>query len=471
MRTFTLVAVSALAIGAYAQDGWKNPRIISASVAERYANQPEKSYQILQKDTSIAFKTTQSINGDLAGVPRIETFGPNGVLTWLEGKPGYVLQLIMPTSVDALDFLVRPRFSRADLEFNLQGIEKALGKKVLVGKNEPIAGRDSLVLRVLDSPDSNTDFQKLWVDRETGITMKQQDWFAGKLTYEREITKIDFKATAESASFEMSPDARIIRGVVSAQALTRVGSLGTSSDFKTDIANINAQIKEPEKPWAGTFDLSGFGYAGTQSREIKNIAASMNNPFAQSQEQGRRRQNQFGNQTRRSVVRNADGSFDVMIIAESAEPAGPNPQLARAMTIEVDANGNRTVTEINPPDGKGQGIEGGAASTRMAGGADANKSKSFPFAQSDFVDAKTGDTVSFLQVSGRDIESSLSNLVLGQPAVVEDQRLQYAKFYNVARPMKLNVLTWKRDNVSYALVSTVLSKNELVEFAVKVKRP
>src|SRR5690242_7754001 len=125
MRIISLIAVSLAAVAAHAQDGWKNPKTVFATFVEKYADSPEKKLDLLQKDGQLSYRTTGSINGELDGVKRIESVGPAGTTTWLEGKPETALQLMAPTLNGADEYFVRPRFSRADLEFNVAGIEKA----------------------------------------------------------------------------------------------------------------------------------------------------------------------------------------------------------------------------------------------------------------------------------------------------------------------------------------------------------
>jgi hypothetical protein len=485
MKIYALALTIAAGCCAAAQDGWKNPRVISATVVERYAEQPERSVEVVQQEGALSYRTTAAINGELAGTPRIEVAGPSGVFTWIEGKPEVALQLFAPTSMDVFEYFERPRFSRADLEFNLQGIEKALGKKVLVGKTETIAERDCLTLRVLDRPDGgNSDYQKLWVDRETGITMKQQDFFAGKKTFEREVTKMDFSASADGFAFAPAAGAKVLRGLISPLALLKMGQLSGLSEFRSDIAKINEGAK-PQTAWASVFDAdSQFAYCQTVAREIRNNpvnvvnnqqSSSSNNAASRNNQ---RRQNQFGQRQGRFVSGGQGGqprSVQIVVMNEDfATVALDDDHVAKAFTIEVDQNGNRRVTQVNSGATGAQGSQTSGASATGQGassGAAATQAKSFPFAQSDFVHPETGDTLSLLQVSGRPIEASLGQLILGPPTKVEKQGLDSAKYYSVAQPIKLNVLTWKQGDVSYALVSTSLGSSALQELASKVKKP
>jgi hypothetical protein len=462
MKIVLALGLAATTCAAFAQDGWKSPKTILANMVERYGDQPERKLSLLQSDGTVAYKTDAAIVGELSGIPRIEAIGPQGVLTWIDGKPLHVLQLIAPTTPEMLECFDRPRFSRADLEFNYQGIEKALNKKVYVGKSEAVAGRDCLVLRVADKIETaSTDYQKLWIDRETGLTMKQEDWFAGKLTYSRTVTSVLFKNTEESEKFAPAPNAVVIRGLVSPVALLKHANLGSFSDFDTDISKINANAKPAA--WASSFDASlDMGYMQTTSRDmlVQTVAygqnASQNN---QNRNNRGRRQNQFRSRATEDLVFLRSGASD-------------NVAAVRTFQVEItndDGGGPRRTFQIV------QGAEGSVEASPSGQGGTANQnattgSKSYPFAQSDFIDTKTGETLSFLQIKGRPVMSLLSALAMKSGDKIEDKRLDSPRLFAAVKPWAGNVLVWKRGDVEYALVSTKLSGAQLVEIAAKVRQ-
>jgi len=137
----TLVALAAAAIASAQGGGWKNPAYVTATLSEKYEETAPKEITVTKKGDSYSYKTSNEIDGMLGGIERVEVAGPSGFYTWLPGRPELALRLWAPTSLDVFDYLAKPKFSRADLEVYLEGIEKALGKKVLVGKTEKIAER------------------------------------------------------------------------------------------------------------------------------------------------------------------------------------------------------------------------------------------------------------------------------------------------------------------------------------------
>ncbi|MBA3726738.1 MAG: hypothetical protein H0W86_09870 [Armatimonadetes bacterium] len=457
MKRIAFVSIAVLAgVAASAQDGWKNPKAVSATIVERYAEQPEKKIDLAHNAGAISYRTSAGIEGQLEGIPRIETAGTKGVLTWIEGKPDVGMQLFAPTSYDVGEFLERPGFSRADLEFNLQGIEKTLSRKVLVGKSEAVAGRDCLVLKVLERPDSSADYQQLWIDRETGITMKQQDYFAGKRTYEREITSIEFKT---SDSFTPSPTMKVLRGVVAPITLLQVGRLSNAERFVADIAKINSS----GSAWASPFTApEGYGYAQTLSRQVRRQQVALggsqnsNNQQTAAQREEERRRDRRENRLRNRRFRSQDGDmFEIELATEAS--------LATTVAVHATPDGERIVT-----------FGGTAADGKVltAGGAPGGTTgdQVFPFAKSDFVDPSTGHTLSLLQINGAEIEPFIDMLILGTPKMNPDNRLANSKLYSVDKPAKITAVTWTVGQVRYALISTGLPTDKLLPIAATVKK-
>jgi outer membrane lipoprotein-sorting protein len=447
MRSLIVLAGALLLAAAHAQGGWKTPDVIQATVVEMDGS-TTRTLEVTQAGRNLAYDTTAEVDGELGGVLRTEVIGPKGVYTWLKGKPEFALALVMPTSFEVFDFLARPRFSRADLEFNLRGIEAALGKKVIVGKTEVIAGRECLTISVPDRPDSaRTDYQKLWVDRETGITMKLEDYFGGALKYSREITKVLFPDSVEGILFAPPPHAVVIRGLVGASALLRMPTLRDEAALRDDIARILDRAQSSVAQWLkAPPSVPGMGYSQTTYREAKSYSVAWAGAGSQ------RRENQWasGQAPRQIMIQSADGE-------------------ARVVTIQIDRGEGGQVAMFRSESGDLIVRRGGEEGQGEAGGESASRATLGFVVQTDWVDPKTGHTATLFQVVDRKVESVLSRLLLGSPSPVSDQRISTAQFYEVTVPFKCSVLTWKVGNVSYALVSTVMSRQQMIDFAAKIK--
>jgi len=448
---------------AHAQDGWKRPDIITGTVVETYSGKSPRTVRIVRDGENMAIYTTAPVNGELEGVSRVEVYSSKGIFTWLEGKPRYAMQLLLPSSFEVFEYLETPRFSRADLEFNMKGIEKALQKRVLVRKPEKVAGRDCMVFDILERSDSmDKDYQRIWIDRETGIALKLQDYFNGALMYQREFIKFGYGTLPEGVLFAPPDDGVVIKGVVSAQALLRVPETRDMKEFYSDISKVNEASKPPAENWASSFDTSlPHGYVQTLYREISATTAQLP-AQAQRQQQieqiRQRRANQLGQRELRRAVRSMreggvqqvsvtvlqDGSHQVQVVGttEGGE--------RREITLQMDENG-RIITP------------GAAAQQRE------QQEKKVFVAKSDFVDPKTGEVLTFIQVHGSAAEPYLGPFSFGTGQPIADQRLSEAKSYNITEPFKLTVITWQRGEVQYALASSNLSKTQIIEIATKIK--
>jgi hypothetical protein len=466
MKLTTLLIATGICGITAAQDGWKKPESLQVTAVERYADGRSREATIAAYDGKVAVKSTLGVNGALEGMPRIESYTSAGIHTWLESRPQYAMRLPIATDWGVFEFIARPRFSRADLEFNLKGIESALGKKVQVGKEEKVAGRDCLVLIVLDTPDSGgSDFQKLWIDRQTGLTMRLQDYFRGAQTYEREITSLYFGSDAPPLQMSPSESALVIKGAVSAETLLRLPAPRAHTDLRDDIAKVNASRQAPSSTWAQSINVGGgIGYAQTNYHEMFLPATRRPAPQADP----RQRANQFADMAilqefreaavqREATIRLSGGSGgqsgEYQIRAESGGQR-------REFVVQRNEDGSVVVTQGGSwmPAGSG----GGASS-------EDSKDRTVFIAKSDFVDPKTGETLTLVQAHGTSALGQLGPLVLGQPTAINDPRLPEAHLFTVQSPWRLVVLTWRKADVRYALAGTALTEAQLKDIAAQIK--
>ncbi len=452
LRSITLLALSILAASAFAQDGWKRPDTVFATFKE--VDGTTHDYKLAKTSDGLVIETTRSANGALGGVSRIESISKSGVYTWLTGKLQVALQLPNTTIPGITEFLAVPRFSRADLEFNLDGIQKSLGKAVRAGKTEDIAGRKCLVLTILDRPDSaTTDFQRLWVDVETGLSLKVEDYFGGKLTYSREVTDIAFNDIPEGFPTTHATNATIIRGAVSPETLLKMPSARSHDELKADLANLG-RPKDSEDSWTTVIpELPPLRYAQTSYRE-QTLRMS-------SSDSSNRRQNaiadpQSGTGTVLSEVVTLSGGGEGRIMSISAIRLDSNARDA-VYQFTTDSSGNTLVM---------RGEESsGAGST----GQDARIGQPtiIPVAKSDFVDPKSGHTLTFVQVKGRPADQLIGPYLLGTPAPI--QGLESGRSYAAKGDVDLTIVAWKKGEIHYAIASTQLPLARMVEIAKSVK--
>jgi hypothetical protein len=453
MGFFLCVAIWSVGyVPGLAESDWKTPTTIRAVFQEEWQG-GSNLVTILSQANRLRIHTTLGVGDDLQGVPRVEVISPKGIFTWLEGKPQVTLQLFEPSAMGYLEFLARPRFSRYDLEFNMKGIEQALGKRVVPEKAETVAGRDCLVLTIPDRPDSTTiDFQKLWIDRETGITLKLQDYQKGERVYQREAVEIDYRASATEADFEPAPNALILKGLISPQTLLRMPEGRPLNEVKTDISTINEKTKHISPNWANPLTPQNFVYAQTLFLQGQAITGTVTG----GTRQGR-------NPNRPNNPRNRLAEPQILYI-QSNSAGGPTQVEVR---VERGPGGRQLIiaSGTNPP------ASGGAGGTTGTPGGASSTATPVLFAKSDFVDPKTGATLSFVQAYSTSALSAFPFLPIGAPEPLNDSRLSEARVYRITQPYDIVILVWRRDKVEYALASSSLTVEQLRQIAQSLMSP
>lgn len=458
-----LSTLAVLASGlALAQAGWKKPEAIVAAVNE-WRQDSTRSFQVYSHSGALRVSTTIGVNGALEGMPRIESISPKGVFTWLEDKPGVAMQLLTPTAWEPMEFLAVPRFSRADLEFHLAGIERALGKKVLAGAHETIAGRECLVLTILDRPTSlNQDYQKLWIDRETGIAMKIEEYFKGQMTYSRSVTSIEFLSEPPGVDMLPRQDALMVRGPVSANALLRIPTPRPVSEFAEEIARFNATSKSDEKNWLIAPAISSpFGYVHSSYREP--VVMAQRSQHSNPNEQSRRETVSLFDAP--TMISSPSGGSAQFVVSVSRSDDGGS----REIQVQAEINGERREFIVR------QGEDGRGLTFPPTGGQSQRTQSNEPasvrmyVAKSDFVDPKTGKTLALVQAQGVPPENYLDGILLTRSSNFDDTRFPSARLFFVEIPYEALVLTWQKGKVRYAIAATGLTASELADIAARVK--
>jgi hypothetical protein len=159
-----------------------------------------------------------------------------------------------------------------------------------------------------------------------------------------------------------------------------------------------------------------------------------------------------GGQATISVTTTDDGGRRYQVITESGTER-------REFVVARDSSGQ---IRFENPGSQGQ---------RDMGSSDQQKDpdKNVFLVKSDFVDPKSGNTFTLLQVYGADPEPYLGNISLGQPTPHQDGRLSQAKTYTVKFPFTINVLVWRIGEMRYAIAATGLDFKQIADLAVQIK--
>ena len=88
------------------------------------------------------------------------------------------------------------------------------------------------------SYDRTSLVQSLWLDAQTGLTIKRQDKVGGEVIYERMLTKIESNPDLPTTVFGLPENATIVKGLVSANILTETRK--SVADFQTEMNSMRS---------------------------------------------------------------------------------------------------------------------------------------------------------------------------------------------------------------------------------------
>lgn len=160
---------------------------------------------------------------------------------------------------------------------------------------------------------------------------------------------------------------------------------------------------------------------------------------------------QSGN-TQVQMTRNSDGSRSFNVVTES------NGQ-RQEFQVTRGENGQIQMTQPggNPPE------------ETITPASNPTKPKMFFVAKSDFVDPKSGNTMSLVQVHGAPAEGYLGPIPLGRKEKITDPRLPTAGMYTVDAPFALKILAWQKGEVRLALCGNGFTQEQMIATAAKLK--
>jgi hypothetical protein len=427
-----MVAISVISLAIAAQTAaWKPVTSLHAFGEERLAGGSKRSFEVHIKDGIVAVDTSQAIDGKLSGVPRREVRSSDGTYTWLNGQPGWALQRAISSAGEYTSMFTPPAFSPADLRKGPVWLERQFGVKVKIDRPEKVAGRFCEVLRFTER---SASVKTIWIDQETGLTLRTQEATGDQVFAERTVT--DLRFDEQSQVVAKPGDARIIRGIPSGGVLQYVDQGRSAKEYQADLDTVRKSTKLGNGSWIKKLpEIPGFDYALSEWHESLGSLAA--NKPAQGTEQ-------------------ATVSGDVTFVIGSAQTSGERvavvSKLVEMQAAELAIAGSKVALFMN--------IESAIPPEETAAGANA-------FVQSDFIDRKTGDTVSFLQLRNSSLGAATKGVRLPQPLPEKDKQLGEIRVYEVVRPFKMTIVHWGTPGGQYALVSTRHSAKELIDLARK----
>jgi hypothetical protein len=431
-----------LFVAVQAQAAWQPITTLVAEGDERLANGTTRHFRISRSGDATAIETSVAVDGQLAGVPRTELKTSKGRLTWLVGKDRWAIEQHRSGVLDYEKMLAPPVFTRSEMSRGAVTLQRVLGQKVEVGRPEAIAGRNCDVLRLADrSAISKT----LWIDRQTGATLKYEESVAGQPFIVRQFTAFDTTKQPDARDLSAPDSAKRLWAPVSPGVLQWTEASRGPKGYAEDLATCRKQTKLSASGWIlGLPEVPGFDYMITERRESLGSLPKPANEAEGSSVAGTAELKILD-----SNIARAQQAIELTVAVSKLQ--GQNSQ-EQGIVFTLD----RMVLEMAAD------VETPARDKERAAGANG-------FVQSDFLDAKTGDTLSFVQLRNNTLATAMRGISLPEAVTEKIEGLTNPRVYNVASP-KLTILQWSLPSGDYALISTRHSVKELAEIARKANR-
>lgn len=454
----------------------------TVSGAERIFERQEQQFTLMRQGENLLLRTNRNVHGALAGEERSELAVREGIFTWLAAQPAWTLQLLAPSS-EQMRYLDPPRFQISDLRNNRPAVERALGGKVTVGKREKFGKRDCITLLVTHSQTGRQ--QGFWVDLETGLILRHVDMVNGLKDYERWFTQFTPQTSLPAENFQIPTGSQVIRGVPDAGILRHAAKPRDANAYREDVSQIRQKTVLGAGNWLYTLpDIPGFAYTHTVHQERVGTF---------SKEQLARRASLYRNQGVFSAIPYLS---DIPVVGRfyTGGATQPAPWVFTGQeggnAIALALGDNVLTTAPNAPV---QGIRVFTSDRLLTEGTGSAISLKFlsptldpatrkrlleeekqmgadSRVQSDFLDPKTGDTLSFLQLRHRGIASLFPGLALPEPSVLTSKERGRVLVYALTQPFALNLISWQTGEGSYVLASTRLTPKELLALAEKAEQ-
>lgn len=451
---------------------WTRVDSVRATGFERVANGRDHPFTIVRDRSSLAYSCTRDLDGQLEGRLRTEVSGPKGVFTWLDANPKWVLQLPYMSAPDFADAILPLKVNRDDLQSNPEEVNRKLGKHVSEVGEDSVASRDCLVLALAGEGSMR---QSLWVDAQTGMTLREDDKIGKDVVYTRLLTSFQPDPFLPPATFDPYPDAVIIKGLVQPSILIAAQRPRTEQEYRADIAKLRRTSSIKSGAWIKQLVLpEGLSYMGTSASEWDPNAIPPPLTFQQAPPQ-----------KLYADVGSFSGIPPAWAVAGQVAITGgsiyfgfnaPSEQSSRPIgDYLLNGIGRSASGPSSQPVAFG-GFVGADGSVYMPPpptddqnqGADEETPKAAPLkdnlssiVRSEFLDPATGDTLTFIQIHNETLRSALEVGRLPAPKALKDEKLPQAMSYEMASPWHENLITWRVANTEYALAGTKTSVADL----------
>lgn len=442
------------------QTPWLRPASLIVDGQERLGSGKEMPFRIQVSGGNQVFATRRGIVGWQGGPTRLEANTSSGTMTWLEGG-NRALILVGPSHPDLRTWLSPVRFSRDQVSRNaipnwtVEPAAQIAGREVWLAKNNR---------------------QSLWIDQMTGMTLGQEDRNASNaVSYRKTITSFQPGVAVPEFAFAPTRGSRIISGIPYPSILVASQLERSQTEYDADVAATKKKSKVSANLWFRKISIpDNYSYVGTHYEESAGKPVTevwpRNMLGAPEIEPGglppgwtvSGEVNEQGNYLFRFSI---DGNPGPMIMI--APPQGQQGS-SFGMTMQKEGEEMQSVnyTAFYGPDGAlavGVGSEVMDARMRRENRR-LDMSKASSFAQTDFIEKSGGNTVSLLQVRGRDWKACALLPVLTESKKISKSGRTYDS-WTFKGSFPLNIVSWDERGVTNVMAASKLSHDQLIELA------
>jgi hypothetical protein len=406
-------------------DGWRRTETVRATGFEQLKQGTPRPFTVLRSRDNYLYECTSGIDGALSGVLRTESGGPRGFFTWLSGEHSFVLQLPVSTAPE----LYETTFSLSDP--SRKGAQR-------VGK-ETFAARTCSVFRF--SQPGALD-QDLWVEDESGITIRQIDRVGGTPLYIRELDQIETGISVSQSALMPPHDAVVIRGPITPNVLRCLQS-GEAASLADDLAGLRSKSGIGNGNWIlGLNSPQGYEYEECSDFERgisqlpRDFASPLTKDIAEIQPVG---QLPFG--------WSETGSSNERTYSNLASRSGNRYEAAPKMYEAPDGH----LLTLAPPSKK-------ASSQQVEGDLKA-------MVRLEYLNKTNGDTVVFFQMRNVPLVAAFPGYRLGNPRRLRSSAHSKMSGYIITSPSTVNVVEWRSGDSLYAIAATGLDFTAIEKLA------
>jgi hypothetical protein len=399
---------------------------------EQFGQNPPSPFTLLRSGKEYVFECTRGHDGFLKGELRTEVGTAAGYYTWLDADPAFTLRLPYPTAPEFVDSTFPCRYTPDSVLRSPEDLGRALGRTVQKVGEGPVADREAAALLFADSTPLS---QSVWVDKLSGMTLRQVDRINGNIVYRREFDSVETNVPLAETAFGLPKGTIVIRGVVTPDILLAAWH-GVSRSLADDLATMKAQsIQDVSVSLLSVPIPQGYDYGGTLAYEdgAGKVFPEYANPLTPKFPL-------FG-----------DVPFNWI-----DNPLPPNRRdLLRDKSLSSRGEAPKTIPlAYQGPDGRVVPL---VKTPSVAPPAEA-------VSYSQFLNRRTGDTISLFQLRGPALSDVLAGFALIDKKNIAGSGTGMTS-YRIKYPCAVNIIEWHNGSCDYALTATGLDMETLERMA------